>query len=126
MVVCCKLPGGASISHNTPNECFVDGQFHFTTLQHTIVDSVLVILGPQPSNWLPYIVAAPTTKHRKHMSRFSMRVNSSVAQHWVLRGPHRKHIVPYNHPARTTAENTTSPLLFAVTAYARTCLARPA
>jgi hypothetical protein len=28
MVVCCKFPGGASISHDTPNECFVDGQFN--------------------------------------------------------------------------------------------------
>jgi hypothetical protein len=26
MIVCCKLPGEASISHGTPNECFVEGQ----------------------------------------------------------------------------------------------------
>jgi hypothetical protein len=26
--VCCKLPGGASISHDAPNECFVEGQFN--------------------------------------------------------------------------------------------------
>jgi hypothetical protein len=24
----CKLPGGVSISHDTPNECFVEGQFY--------------------------------------------------------------------------------------------------
>jgi hypothetical protein len=28
MVVCRKLPGGASISHYTPNECFLEGQFN--------------------------------------------------------------------------------------------------
>jgi hypothetical protein len=28
MVVCCKLPGGASISYDIPNECFVEGQFN--------------------------------------------------------------------------------------------------
>jgi hypothetical protein len=28
VVVCPKLPGGASISHDTTNECFVVGQFN--------------------------------------------------------------------------------------------------
>jgi hypothetical protein len=69
-------------------------------------------------NWLPNIAAARTTQHRKHLSRVTMRVrwpvtstghgagrieNTSavvgmrvhlpVAQHWVWRGPHRKHFL---------------------------------
>jgi hypothetical protein len=32
MAVCCKLPGGASISHYTPNECFVEHLNRFLQL----------------------------------------------------------------------------------------------
>jgi hypothetical protein len=28
MVVCRELSGGASVSHDNPNECFVEGQFN--------------------------------------------------------------------------------------------------
>jgi hypothetical protein len=44
MAVCCKLPGGASISHDTPNECFVEGQCRLfkvkVTLRLTVGQSV--------------------------------------------------------------------------------------
>jgi hypothetical protein len=71
-------------------------------------------------NCLPYVFAARTTQHRKHMSRIRMcghwsvtntgydadhienassvvrmRVYCPVVQHWTWRGPHRKHFFQY-------------------------------
>jgi hypothetical protein len=43
MVVCCKLPGGASISHDIPNECFVEGQFNVNA---DCTENSVVLLAP--------------------------------------------------------------------------------
>jgi hypothetical protein len=44
MVVCCKVPGGASISHDTPNECFVEGQFNIV-LNRSLFDREYILIN---------------------------------------------------------------------------------
>jgi hypothetical protein len=43
MVVCCKLPGGESISHDAPNECFVEDQFNIIAESFTFNGEYIVI-----------------------------------------------------------------------------------
>jgi hypothetical protein len=43
------------------------------------------------SNWLPYIIPARITQHRKLMLHVRMRVYWLAAHHWTWRGSHSKH-----------------------------------
>jgi hypothetical protein len=76
----------------SPTDNLTQFSFSFSLLYSAVCHCIPILLTLYPSNWLPYIVAAWTTQHRKHMSCVRMRVYWHAAQHWAWHEPHRKHL----------------------------------
>jgi hypothetical protein len=69
-------------SNHTPNLHKPTSNFSWTT-------SPNFPWAYRTDNWLPYIVAERTRKHRQHMSRVIICFHWARYQHWAWRGPHR-------------------------------------